>query len=364
MKSGFMKNGLMKNGPVKNKPIRILYGVQATGNGHITRARVMQQALAQRNIEVDYVFSGRAKDKLFDMAQFGDYQVLRGLTFATEAGKINYAKTALEASLLTLWRDIKQLSLQHYDLVITDFEPVTAWAARRAGVPCIGLGHQYAFQYAVPRAEDNWVASMVMRWFAPASIALGAHWHHFNAPILPPLIHVAAPERPVQPEQVLVYLPFEDPNTVLQLLAPIKDYQFHFFSDGLKAGQHGQIQVHPFGRESFQLQLQSAASVLCNAGFELASEALHLGKRILVKPVFGQMEQASNALALSQLGYGQACRQLSTERIAQWLATAPVVQVVYPDVAAAVADWLLAGNWQHPGLLCDELWQQVVASTR
>jgi uncharacterized protein (TIGR00661 family) len=117
--------------------------------------------------------------------------------------------------------------------------------------------------------------------------------------------------------------------------------------------------VHPFGRESFQLQLQSAASVLCNAGFELASEALHLSKRILVKPVFGQMEQASNALALSQLGYGQACRQLSTERIAQWLATAPVVQVVYPDVAAAVADWLLAGNWQQPEALCQSLWQQV-----
>ena len=71
------------------------------------------------------------------------------------------------------------------------------------------------------------------------------------------------------------------------------------------------------------------------------------------------MEQASNALALSQLGYGQACRQLSTERIAQWLVTAPVVQVVYPDVAAAVADWLLAGNWQHTESLCQGLWQQV-----
>jgi uncharacterized protein (TIGR00661 family) len=319
----------------------------------------MQQALAKRNIEVDYVFSGRAPDKLFDMAQFDDYQVFRGLTFATEAGKINYTKTLFQANLSTLWRDIKQLSLQQYDLVITDFEPVTAWAARRAGLPCIGLGHQYAFQYPVPTAEANWLASMVMRWFAPASIALGAHWHHFNAPILPPLIQVATPQRPVQSEHVLVYLPFEDPNKVLQLLTPLKDYQFQFFTDGLKAGDYRHIQVHPFGRESFQQQLQSVASVLCNAGFELASEALHLGKRILVKPVWGQMEQASNALALRQLGYGEACQQLSTERIAQWLATAPVVQVVYPDVAAAVADWLLADNWQQSETLCQSLWQQV-----
>ena len=39
--------------------MKILYGVQGTGNGHITRGRAMQKALSDAGIEVDWVFSGR-----------------------------------------------------------------------------------------------------------------------------------------------------------------------------------------------------------------------------------------------------------------------------------------------------------------
>ena len=67
--------------------MRILYGVQGTGNGHLTRARIMAKALAAAGAEVDWVFSGRPKEKFFDMEAFGDYQVYRGLTFATQSGK-------------------------------------------------------------------------------------------------------------------------------------------------------------------------------------------------------------------------------------------------------------------------------------
>ena len=37
--------------------MQILYGVQGTGNGHITRARTMARALTDSSIEVDYLFS-------------------------------------------------------------------------------------------------------------------------------------------------------------------------------------------------------------------------------------------------------------------------------------------------------------------
>ena len=64
--------------------MRILYGVQATGNGHITRARVMAPALRNAGIEVDYLFSGRPADQLFNMEPFGDYQT-RAERWAGEA---------------------------------------------------------------------------------------------------------------------------------------------------------------------------------------------------------------------------------------------------------------------------------------
>ena len=53
--------------------MKLLYGVQGTGNGHIARARIMAAALAKRSdVEVDFVFTGREPDKYFDMDVFGD----------------------------------------------------------------------------------------------------------------------------------------------------------------------------------------------------------------------------------------------------------------------------------------------------
>ena len=45
--------------------MKILYGIQGTGNGHITRARVMASCFKKLNVEVDYVFSGRANTCIF-----------------------------------------------------------------------------------------------------------------------------------------------------------------------------------------------------------------------------------------------------------------------------------------------------------
>src|SRR5690606_32265718 len=55
--------------------MKILYGVQGTGNGHITRTRAMARELGKRSVAVDYLFSGRPADKFFDMEEFGDYRV-------------------------------------------------------------------------------------------------------------------------------------------------------------------------------------------------------------------------------------------------------------------------------------------------
>ena len=55
--------------------MKIFYGVQATGNGHISRARSMAPLLKAAGIEVDYLFSGRKAEHFFDMEHFGDFQL-------------------------------------------------------------------------------------------------------------------------------------------------------------------------------------------------------------------------------------------------------------------------------------------------
>ena len=110
--------------------MRIFYGVQGTGNGHITRARVMAKELYAAGIEVTFQFTGRPADKYFDMDIFNGYQLRTGLTFNTDKGQVNYLKTAFDAKPITFIKDVRSLDLSDYDLVISDFEPVTAWAAK------------------------------------------------------------------------------------------------------------------------------------------------------------------------------------------------------------------------------------------
>ncbi|BFM07166.1 MJ1255/VC2487 family glycosyltransferase [Halioxenophilus aromaticivorans] len=342
--------------------MKILYGVQGTGNGHITRARAMAKAFAARpDAEVDYVFSGRDKHKYFDMDPFGDYASFRGLTFRHKAGKISPTATIKSNKLLRLLQDVKNLSVADYDLVVTDFEPITAWAGKLARKPVIGVGHQYAFRHKIPKKGDSWAANTVMNMFAPVSLGLGLHWHHFGAPILPPIADTNDADQEIEPDKILVYLGFEAPDKVIDMLSQISGYRFFYYGEFEKAHTQGSIHFRPLSRDGFQRDLATASGVICNAGFELASEALELGKKLLVKPLFGQMEQLSNAQALKELQLGSVMQKLDASVVEDWLANQPNVKIHYPNVAGAIVNWLLNGEWTDATRLelCQMLWSGV-----
>jgi hypothetical protein len=46
--------------------------------------------------------------------------------------------------LRRFYKEIKTLPVKKYDLVINDFEPISAWACKLRGVNCISLSHQSA----------------------------------------------------------------------------------------------------------------------------------------------------------------------------------------------------------------------------
>lgn len=342
--------------------MKILYGVQGTGNGHTTRARIMAKALADAGAQVDWVFSGRAADKYFDMEIFGNYQTYRGLTFATQNGKVLFWQTALQANLVQLYRDINKVNVEGYDFIINDFEPVSAWAAKRAGKKVIGLSHQNAFFYDIPKADSNFVTNWFMHNFAPITQPIGLHWHHFNQPILPPLVEHSPYPNVSTPKQYLVYLPFAGLDDIVPQLRHFPEYDFFIYQPVSAAYDEGHIHVRPFSREGFQIDLHRCEGVICSAGFELPSEAIHLGKKLLVQPVAGQMEQKSNALALETLGYGTAAKRFDVETLRSWLPLPPPTAPRYfPDVAKALVNWLMNGGGDDLTALQQQLWRETVA---
>lgn len=339
--------------------MKIFYGVQGTGNGHITRARVMAGELQAAGFEVTFQFTGRPADKYFDMQVFNGYQTREGLTFNTSKGQVSYLKTALQASPIRFVKDINALDLSGYDYVISDFEPVTAWAARRQNKQVIGIGHQYAFGHAIPRKGSDPLAEQVMKLFAPANVGVGLHWHHFGQPILPPIIETPAFPEQVQANKIVVYLPFEDQQAVMRLLCPFENFEFHVYAPDVIESKYPHISFKPLSRDGFQRDLYDCAGIISNAGFELASESLQMGKKILAKPLHAQMEQISNAAALEQLGYGHTMFDMDAQIIEDWLHNPHAVRVTYPNVAKVIVNWLKSGMPEMDNAFVENVWDSV-----
>jgi len=350
--------------------MKIFYGVQGTGNGHLSRARMMAKHFRNYpNVEVQFLFSGRDPDKYFDMEIFGDYITRKGLTFSTNKGKINIFDTLKNVSWCTFVKDVFSLDLSDYDLVISDYEPITSWAAKKADVRLLAIGHQSAFAYDIPVVGDNFITRAIMRNFAPADMHIGLHWWHYDQPILPPIIDTALSNEDTQTPFVLVYLPFENKMDILDALYILcnADWKRRFVCYGNVQSHEiyldGAIEFRPVSYQGFHQALKQCSAVICNAGFELNSEALHLGKPLMVKAVEGQMEQMSNAHTLVDLGFGESIDNLRWYNIDLWLTQLekrPSPQCKWPDVSYGIVEWIMQGcdldNYRE---LCDTLWKQV-----
>jgi uncharacterized protein (TIGR00661 family) len=342
--------------------MQLLYGVQGTGNGHLSRARAMARALRGNGVHADFLFSGRSRGLFFDMHDFGDFRVVPGLTFASSNGQLSVLRTLLDNRYWRFVRDVFALDLSSYELVLSDFEPVSAWAGRVRGKTVVSFGHQPAFDFSVPVAGRDWRSDLVMRFFAPGTIRIGMHWGKFAAPILPPIVDLSTAPGPATANKVLVYLPFENQRRLQAVFRTVPGYEFYIYAPGNTVTDEGQLHCRPPSLAGFRADLRESAAVICNAGFELSSECLVLGKRLLVKPLVGQMEQASNALALKQLGYADTLEVVEADAIRRWLdCEKRVPRLIYPDVAAAIAAWLRSGDF-HPEsieLMSQRLWREV-----
>lgn len=258
-------------------------------------------------------------------------------------------------------RDVKQLDVEPFDLIVTDYEPVVAWAARRAGRPSIGIGHQYAFGKHTPVKGANLISKMIMRSFAPVTKPLGLHWHRYATNVLPPILDLPSTALS-RHGHVLVYLPFEDQSVVTRLLQRFPHQRFIQYAGGLQPSILENVELKPSAVNGFKQDLASSNGVICNSGFELISECLQWGKRVLTRPLAGQMEQLSNALALEQLNYAHVMQSLSADSIESWLQdTSPSPSVHFPDVAAVLAQWLVGNCHASPLELANELWREPCA---
>ena len=340
--------------------MNILYGVQATGNGHISRSREIIRCLKQKGHNVFVIFSGRDPASLWDVDDFLPYKIFKGLSFSTYRGRIKYFKTAFGLNLKTFYSDINSFDASGFDIAISDFEPVTSRIASKHSLPSIGIGHQYAFFHDIPTQGSNPVTRFIIKHFAPVDYPIGLHWYHFGYPILPPIVP-SFDKKNISfiKNKILVYLPFEEPEDIIRFLSPFKYFDFFVYHKFDKPSIKGNIRLCPFSRNGFLNDLNECSGVISNAGFELISEALTIGKKVLIKPLSGQMEQLSNAKAIKSLNLGYIMKKLDISILDDFLKTSHASPINYPYVAEIVASAIDRGNWSDMQNIVKDAWADI-----
>lgn len=325
--------------------MKILFAIQGTGNGHLSRARDVYPALSKFG-EVDVLISGIQADV---EVPFPIKYKCYGMSFIFgKKGGVDMLQTAKRLNLFKLIRDIKQLPVKDYDLVINDFEPVSAWACKINGVPCISLSHQAAVLHAAaPKpAKKDWIGYTVLKYYAPVTDAFGIHFANYGDQIYTPVIRKEVRAlMPLDEGHYTVYLPAYNDEALVKHLSQFAHVQWQVFSKHNKTPfVYENVNVQPIENNAFLRSLAGCAGILCGAGFEGPAEAMFLGKKVMVIPMAAQYEQHCNAAGAATLGASVIpfLNEKYYPKIGEWLANGTVIKVNFPDHIHEIAQEIIS----------------------
>jgi len=321
--------------------MRVLYGVNGEGMGHATRSHVVIESLLGEH-DVRVVASGAAFRYLQDRLPRVD-EVL-GPSFAMKDGEIQHWAT-LRQNVVNMPRELPE-TLRHWigvvdewrpDVVITDFEPLSARYARasRAPLVCVDninmidrcrhdkeiIGRErddYLLAKAITRGMVPTAGDYVVLTFFRPPLARGRT--KLVPPILRPEIIAGRPERG---DHLLVYSSGER-----ELIDALRSSGMPCRIYGMRGGpaedtRDGNLEYRPRSNEGFMRDLMSARAVITGGGFSLLSEAVYLGKPVLSVPLQGQFEQLMNARYLQRERFGLCAAQVTEEVLTEFVDRLP-----------------------------------------
>jgi len=324
--------------------MKILYAIQGTGNGHISRARDIIPILEKKG-DLDILVSGIQAD--VGLPHQITYS-LKGLSFIFgKKGGVDIWETIKRSDIGRLIKEIKTLPVEQYDLVINDFEPVSAWACKLKKKKCIGLSHQAAVIHPLapkPGFRDL-LGETILKRYAPVSKSYGFHFETFAEDIFPPVIRKQIREaQPTDGGHYTVYLPAYGDEWMIAILKQIPVPWQVFSKHTKKSYQVENVHIRPVDNDAFINSMITCTGMLCGAGFETPAEALFLRKKLMVIPMKGQYEQHCNAAGANRVGVPviPVLAENQISKILNWTTAPQQIEVNYPDITEQIIDKLIA----------------------
>ena len=288
---------------------RILYGIQCTGNGHISRSREIIQALQKHHgdeIEsIDVCLSGNVSQ--IDTGDLNVVYRFPGLHLEMVDGKISLWKTLKKVNPLKLLQSALSLDLDRYHIIVSDFEPVTCWAGILRRRHVLGISNQYKFlsKKLLKSLSPNIFFNRTLTKIAcPVSDYISFDYLKESDRDFFPIIRESLRRVTLLQENFyIVYLNTYTVEDLVKFFEIFPHQQFYIFSkDCQDARDYENVKIRPIDKTRFTEKLLRCRGVITHAGFQTTSEALYLGKKLLVMPIENQIEQIYNTRVLNKFG--------------------------------------------------------------
>ena len=328
--------------------MKILYAIQTTGNGHLSRAQKLAPEFSKKT-EVDILTSGPLNNFPTYKAPIKHY---RGFKFFTsKSGSINWIKTIFLNNYFQFFIDVLKCPVKDYDLVISDYEPISAWACIIRGVKCVALSNQYVLNSKnVPKPKKySRLVLTALNFLCPTKVGYGYHYRPYNETILEPIIRDSI--RGINPStnnEILIYLTTYSINNILEIIKKIPvQMEWTIFTNESDSNYKLEgVNINSISDELFTEKIGSCYGIICAGGFSTTSEAILLGKPMLVVPVKAQIEQQFNAAALEKEGI-QVLKEFSLnyiDKINEWINSPTALHINYEDNSGEIVKKILATN--------------------
>jgi len=259
-----------------------------------------------------------------------------GFVFGKNGG-IDYWRSTLKARPGRFFYDVFKLNLKEYDLIVSDFEPVSTWASKWTNVKRVGLSHQASFlSKKTPRPDKKHAfGEFVYKRFAPVDEYIGLHYKAYDDNIYTPVVRKEIRElHRSEKDHVVVYLPAFHHDVFKGHLKQIKRISWKVFSKHTKTySKDENVEVFPIDNKNWMESLGSAYGAIIGAGFASTSEMLYLKKRFIAIPMMDQYEQVCNAVALEDMGV-QILTEIGADfknRVEEWLDKSRPIEVDFPE---------------------------------
>jgi uncharacterized protein (TIGR00661 family) len=302
--------------------MKIFYAIQATGNGHISRASQLYPYL-QKFGSVDFFLSGNNASLNIDLPI--KFKSAGCSLHYSKCGGLNYWDIVKNIRPRQMFKDAQSLPLKNYDVVINDFDSITSLACKMQKVHSVQFGHQASFiSDATPRPEKRSImGEMILKHYAPSPKHIGLHFDKYDTFIHPPIIKDEIVQAvPKDLKHITVYLPSFQKDCLEKAFHKLSDLEFHWFLNDVEFKHTvNNITYYPVNQKQFNQSLITCHGIITGGGFETPSEALYLKKKILSIPIRSHYEQECNAAALKKLGV-------------------PVVYEVGDDFDLIIENWL------------------------